>query len=157
MRDQDGFGSGCAALVYEIVWFQLLELVIGSSAISLGLLLATFMGGMCIGSLGLARVISAREHPLRVYAWLEVGIGVIGLLVLIGMPLLAGLYTSWAGTGTISILIRGLAAAICLLPQFEANNEEQPFMPACVPEPGRSWRCHRFVRLLKLLARGRES
>src|SRR6185295_3172561 len=26
-------GSGCAALVYEIVWFQLLELVIGSSAI----------------------------------------------------------------------------------------------------------------------------
>jgi spermidine synthase len=109
-------GSGCAALIYEVVWFQLLQLVIGSSAVSLGVLLGTFMGGMCIGSLGLARVISAREHPLRVYAWLEVGIGVIGLLVLIGMPLLAGLYTSWAGTGTISILIRGLAAAICLLP-----------------------------------------
>ena len=33
-------GSGCAALVYEIVWFQLLELVVGSSAISLGILLA---------------------------------------------------------------------------------------------------------------------
>jgi hypothetical protein len=27
-------GSGCAALIYEIVWFQLLELVIGSSAVS---------------------------------------------------------------------------------------------------------------------------
>ena len=24
-------GSGCAALIYEIVWFQLLQLVIGSS------------------------------------------------------------------------------------------------------------------------------
>jgi len=34
-------GSGCAALIYEIVWFQLLELVIGSSAISLGVLLNT--------------------------------------------------------------------------------------------------------------------
>jgi spermidine synthase len=109
-------GSGCAALIYEVVWFQLLQLVIGSSAVSLGVLLGTFMGGMCIGSLGLARVISAREHPLRVYAWLEIGIGVIGLLVLFGMPLLAGLYTSWAGTGVVSILIRGLAAAICLLP-----------------------------------------
>ena len=43
-------GSGCAALIYEIVWFQLLELVIGSSAISLGVLLGTFMGGMCRGS-----------------------------------------------------------------------------------------------------------
>src|SRR3954470_22224851 len=25
-------GSGCAALIYEIVWFQLIELVIGSPA-----------------------------------------------------------------------------------------------------------------------------
>jgi len=44
-------GSGCAALIYEIVWFQLLQLVIGSSAVSLGVLLGTFMGGMCLGSL----------------------------------------------------------------------------------------------------------
>ena len=28
-------GSGCAALIYEIVWFQMLTLVIGASAISL--------------------------------------------------------------------------------------------------------------------------
>src|SRR5437870_12834198 len=32
-------GSGCSALIYEIVWFQLLELVIGSSTVSLGILL----------------------------------------------------------------------------------------------------------------------
>ena len=73
-------GSGCAALIYEIVWFQLLQLVIGSSAVSLGVLLGTFMGGMCLGSLLLPRLISARQHPLRVYAALELGIGVIGLL-----------------------------------------------------------------------------
>ena len=42
-------GSGCAALIYEIVWFQLLQLIIGSSSISLGVLLGTFMGGMCLG------------------------------------------------------------------------------------------------------------
>src|SRR3984957_14825012 len=44
-------GSGCAALIYEIVWFQLLQLVVGSSAVSLGILLGTYMGGMCLGSL----------------------------------------------------------------------------------------------------------
>ena len=43
-------GSGCSALIYEIVWYQLLQLVIGSSAVSLGVLLATFMGGLCLGS-----------------------------------------------------------------------------------------------------------
>ncbi len=109
-------GSGCAALIYEIVWFQFLELVIGSSAVSLGVLLGTFMGGMCIGSLFLSRVISARHHPLRVYAFLELGIGAIGLLVLVGMPLVNGLYTAWAGSGIPGILFRGVVAGLCLLP-----------------------------------------
>ena len=42
-------GSGCAAMIYEVVWLQLLQLVIGSTALSLGVLLGTFMGGMCLG------------------------------------------------------------------------------------------------------------
>src|SRR6266480_1347571 len=64
-------GSGCAALMYEIVWFQLLQLVIGSSALSLGVLLGTFMGGMCIGSFVMPRVLSRADHPLRIYGLLE--------------------------------------------------------------------------------------
>ena len=36
-------GSGCSALIYETVWYQLLQLAIGSTAVSLGFLLATFM------------------------------------------------------------------------------------------------------------------
>jgi spermidine synthase len=43
--------SGGAALIYEIVWYQLLQIAIGSTAISLGVLLASFMGGLCLGSL----------------------------------------------------------------------------------------------------------
>ena len=109
-------GSGCAALIYEIVWFQLLELVIGSSSISLGVLLGTFMGGMCLGSFVFSRIISARRHPLRVYAFLELGIGIIGLLVLFGMPLVNRLYTAWAGSGVAGIMFRGVAAGMCLMP-----------------------------------------
>ena len=52
-------GSGAAALIYEVVWQQLLQLVIGSSTVSLGVLLGTFMGGMCLGSLFAPRLISA--------------------------------------------------------------------------------------------------
>src|SRR5213593_2722986 len=77
-------GSGCSALIYEIVWFQLLELVIGSSTISLGILLGTFMGGMCLGSWLLPRFVSRIHHPLRVYAFMELGIGLIGLAILVG-------------------------------------------------------------------------
>jgi spermidine synthase len=109
-------GSGCAALIYEIVWFQLLQLVIGSSAISLGVLLGTFMGGMCLGSLLLPRYIGTKEHPLRVYAYLEIGIGILGLLILWGMPLFSSAYTSIGTTGITGLVLRGIAAAICLLP-----------------------------------------
>ena len=109
-------GSGAAALIYEIVWFQLLQLVIGSSAVSLGVLLGTFMGGMCLGSLLLPRFVAARHHPLRVYAYIELAIGAIGLLVLFVMPLVGSLYTAWGGYGLTGFLLRGVVAAICLLP-----------------------------------------
>jgi len=109
-------GSGCAALIYEIVWLQLLQLVIGSTAVSLAVLLGTYMGGMCLGSLALPRFISARRHPLRVYASIELGIGVIGILVLSGMPLVVRIYTSNAGHGFVGILLRGAVSAVCLLP-----------------------------------------
>jgi spermidine synthase len=110
------FGSGVAALIYEIVWFQLLELVIGSSAVSLAVVLATFMGGTCLGSLLLPRLVSTHHHPLRVYAAIELGIGVLGILVLILMPLVASVYTAWASNGLSGFLLRGVIAAACLLP-----------------------------------------
>ena len=109
-------GSGAAALIYQVVWFQILSLVIGSSTVSLGVLLGTFMGGMCLGSLLLPRFVSAVHHPLKVYGLMEMAIGVIGLLVLAIVPLISGLYTAWAGTGAFSMVLRSIVAAICLLP-----------------------------------------
>src|SRR5262245_9059224 len=109
-------GSGCSALIYEVVWFQLLELVIGSSTVSLGILLGTFMGGMCLGSLLFSRVVPRQFHPLRVYAFMELGIGLIGLILLFGMPLIGGAYTAFAGSGFLSMMLRGVVAAVCLLP-----------------------------------------
>src|SRR6266498_2945707 len=93
-------GSGCAALIYEVVWFQLLQLSIGSSAVSLGVLLGVFMGGMCLGSILLPKYLKPPHgagvhrggpgnrglHPLKVYAAIEIGIAVFGILVLFGVP-----------------------------------------------------------------------
>jgi spermidine synthase len=109
-------GSGCAALIYEIVWFQLLQLVIGSSAVSLGLLLAAYMGGLSIGGVVLPRVVSRHFHPLRVYALLESGIGILGLAALFGTPLLGRIYVAGATQGLLGLVLRGSVAAICLLP-----------------------------------------
>src|SRR5499427_3819061 len=113
-------GSGCAALIYETVWFQLLQLVIGSSGISLGLLLATYMGGLCVGSILLPRYVPSRIHPLKVYAILEFGIGALGLLVLVAVPLVARLYAAAVPEammgGLIGLILRGVIAGACLVP-----------------------------------------
>src|SRR5438045_1963836 len=108
-------GSGCAALIYEIVWFQLLQLVIGSSAVSLGLLLAFYMGGLCLGSAAYPRF-ARQRNPLRVYALLEVGIGAFGIIVLFAMPLIGRLYVSGTTSGLLGQVARGAVAALCLLP-----------------------------------------
>jgi spermidine synthase len=107
--------SGCSALIYEIVWFQLLQLVIGATAVSMGVLLGVFMGGMCIGSLALSRVVSSRRHPLAVYGLLEIGTAVFGLLVLNGIPIANHVYVAAAGHGMWNIALRAIVCAACLL------------------------------------------
>jgi spermidine synthase len=105
-------GSGCAALIYQIVWLQLLQLVVGSTAVSLGVLLGTFMGGMCLGSALLPRVVRDTHHPLNIYAALELAIGAAAIIILHAMPLVNSLYTTTGG-GT---AWRAAVAVICLLP-----------------------------------------
>jgi spermidine synthase len=103
--------SGCAALIYEIVWLQLLELVVGATAVSMAVLLGTYMGGMCAGSMALARYVGPRRHPLRVYAAIEGGIAICGVAVLFASPVVNRLYAGMGG----GIALRGVVSAVCLL------------------------------------------
>lgn len=109
-------GSGFTALIYEIVWYQLLQLAIGSTAVSLGVLMATFMGGLCLGSLGFPRSRAARRNPLRVYALLELGIAACSILVLWGTTYVDRVYFAATGYGLPSMLLRAFICALCLLP-----------------------------------------
>ena len=90
--------------------------MIGSSTVSLGVLLGTFMGGMCLGSLLFPRIVPAKEHPLRLYAFLELGIAAVGLARVVRD---AARRRDLHGVGRVGIggiLIRGLFAGICLIP-----------------------------------------
>jgi spermidine synthase len=109
-------GSGCSALIYEVAWYQILQLALGSTAVSLGFLLAAFMGGLCIGSVVLPRLNLRRSHPLRVYALLEFGIAILGVLVTLAMPLLSRVYFAGAEPGLTDMILRGVVAAVAMLP-----------------------------------------
>src|ERR1700728_1034218 len=109
-------GSGCSALIYEVAWYQVLQLALGSTAVSLGVLLATFMGGLCIGSIALPRLKLTEKKPLRIYAAIELGIATFGIVVTLAMPLVARVYIIGAEHGMPGMLLRGLVAAVSMLP-----------------------------------------
>ena len=110
------FASGCAALIYETVWFHLVQLVVGASSISVAVLLCSFMGGMALGSAWLPRLLPAAAHPLRVIAALEAGIGVCGLLIPLLLPVVQQAYVTVVGYGYGGVLLRGLVCALVLAP-----------------------------------------
>ena len=124
--------SGCAALIYEVVWFHLLRQVIGASAASLAIVLTSYMGGMCLGSLAFPRLISPRFPPLRVYAYLEAGIAVFGALLLILLPLVGKLYVAAVGYGQPGIALRALVSLFCLLPPTMLMGATLPAIARCV-------------------------
>jgi spermidine synthase len=71
-------GSGCAALIYEVVWLQLLQLVIGRRP-SRSECCWRPHGWHVLGSLLLPRLVGPNRHPLRIYAILELGIGLMAV------------------------------------------------------------------------------
>lgn len=109
-------GSGCAALIYEIVWLHQLGLVLGASAVSLAILLTSFMGGMCLGSLAYAWFVSARRHPLLVYAALEMLIALFAVAILWWLPTVGRMYWSIGEPGSGDLPIRAIVALMVLLP-----------------------------------------
>ncbi len=108
--------SGASGLMHELLWFHRLGLVVGSSAVSLGILLATYMGGLGLGSLLAPRMIARTLPPGRVYAVLEAGIALLAVLVFFGLPLVEQLYAMIGAAGPVSVVLRALIAGLCLLP-----------------------------------------
>lgn len=68
--------SGFAGLMYEVLFSKALALTFGSTATATYTVLATYMGGMAIGSWLGGRLASGRDNPLAFYAFCELGIGV---------------------------------------------------------------------------------
>jgi spermidine synthase len=78
------FLSGACGLVYQVVWQRLLCLIFGNTTFATATVLAAFMGGLALGSFLLGGFADRTKNPLRLYAVLQFGIGVLALL----MPLL---------------------------------------------------------------------
>ena len=87
------FVSGAAGLIYQICWIRAATLVIGSTTHAVGIVLATFFGGLAIGSAVFGRVAARSGGPIRIYALLELGIALFGGLSLVALGVADALLT----------------------------------------------------------------
>ena len=115
------FLSGACALTYEVMWTRRLTLVFGNTVHSVSTVLVAFMGGLALGSAVFGRLIDKRENPIRVYAWLEIGIGVSALLIPFALaalnPAYRFIYAKVGSSSTTMILIRFvLSTSILIIP-----------------------------------------
>lgn len=85
------FLSGFCGLIYEVVWERWLELRFGVTTYAAAVVVASFMGGMALGSFLLGPVSDRSRRPLRIYGACEIGLGLYAL----AMPYLVGVL--WAG------------------------------------------------------------
>lgn len=76
------FLSGMAALIYEVAWVRPIGFVYDSTIFVVSAITASLMGGLALGSLLAGRFLSRLKRPMYVYALMELGIGIYGILLI---------------------------------------------------------------------------
>lgn len=77
------FLSGFAALTSEIVWSRFLSLALGTSVYAISIITSTFLIGLSLGSLIAGKYINRYKDLIPLFAYIECGIGISSLLMLI--------------------------------------------------------------------------
>ena len=72
--------SGAAGLLYEVIWSSLLGSLVGGTTTTHTVVLAAFMGGLALGNRVGGRWADTGIVPLRLYAYLETAVGILGVL-----------------------------------------------------------------------------
>src|SRR5215469_17595610 len=76
--------SGFCSILYEIIWLRLAMAQFGVTTAMVSLVLSAFMGGLGLGSWGAGaavRKLQKEGSPLRLYALMELAIGVSAIAV----------------------------------------------------------------------------
>lgn len=106
------FVSGISGLVYEVVWARQLSLIFGITTFATSTVLAAYMGGLALGSWWVGRFIDRVRNPVRVYALLEGGIGIIALLIPVAFWAARQIYIGLSGPLESQFLLFNFARAM---------------------------------------------
>lgn len=86
------FCSGAASLVYQLLWIKQLSLVVGVEVYAVTIAVSAFFAGLALGGAWWGRKADHLARPLRLYAWLEITVALLGLCATVLLPQSAALF-----------------------------------------------------------------
>ena len=81
------FVSGFAALIYQLLWFRHLGFIFGNTVQAASTVLTAFMTGLALGAHLFGRLARRASSPIRLFGFLELGVGFYAA----SLPILFGL------------------------------------------------------------------
>jgi spermidine synthase len=91
------FASGAAGLVYEVIWMRMLSITLGATAPAVAAVLASFMGGLALGSYLGGRAVDKWRRPFLWYAGCEAFVGLFAFAFPVILSLITDMYVSVYG------------------------------------------------------------
>lgn len=119
------FLTGLTGLAYELVWIRLLILAFGSTQFAVTTVLVVFMAGLALGSLIFGRIADRTSSPLKLYAMIEVALGVYCVLSPAIFSAIKGAYLGLGG--------HAAAASTGVSATFEAPQFALSFLALIIP------------------------
>ena len=90
--------SGTAALIFQVLWIKQLTLIVGVDVYAVTAGVSAFFAGLALGGLVLGRTADRAQRPLRLYAALEIGVAVAGVVTTLALAHMARLFATLEAT-----------------------------------------------------------
>ncbi|HXI93126.1 MAG TPA: fused MFS/spermidine synthase [Blastocatellia bacterium] len=116
--------SGFVALSYEVIWSRVLALIIGSSVYAFSIMLTTFLVGLAAGATIASRVVDRVRRPVRMFAVIEVAVGLtslIGAYLFNDLPYVFVQLYRWVDSSAFGLLLFArflIASFVMIVPTF---------------------------------------
>jgi len=97
--------SGFATFAYEVLWTRLLSHILGGSVVAFATMLASFLGGIAIGSAVASRIATTRANAQVGFIVSELGIAVLCVAIYLGLDQFVPQTAGLLGNVSVAILI----------------------------------------------------
>ncbi|MEK1907313.1 MAG: fused MFS/spermidine synthase [Pseudomonas sp.] len=127
--------SGCAALIYQVLWIKQLSLVVGVEVFAITTGVSAFFAGLALGGLVFGRWADRLNRPVLLYAVLELLVAALGIATTVALGLAASPF-AWLEQ-RIGLLAWALPFILVGLPALLMGGTLPVLIRALAPQAGR--------------------